>query len=136
MTNRVPTVSTAPMVEHDPCVGDKTRQQEADKGDDRDGDCVGQLGLDVLDVVAVCAGRGHDGRVGDGGAVVAADSAGQACGDADHQQRIADLEDGQNNGDQDAEGAPACAGRESEQAGNDEDDRREHAEQTGGSGPS
>ena len=42
--------------QYDPCVGDKARQQEADKGDDRDGDGVGQLRRHVVDVVALGTG--------------------------------------------------------------------------------
>ena len=83
----------------------------------------------MLDVVAVCTGRGHDGRVGDGGAVVAADSAGKACGDTDHKQVGSVSKDGQHDGDQDAEGAPAGAGGESQTDRDEEDDRREHGEQ-------
>ena len=118
----------------DPCALDEARDDEVDKAYERNGDRVGQLSPDVLNVVAVSAGGGHDGRVGNGGAVVAADSAREAGGDADHQQRIADLEDGQDDGDEDAEGSPARAGRKGQQAGDNEYDRREHVEQARGGG--
>ena len=83
----------------------------------------------MLNVVAVCTGRGHDGRVRNGGAVVAADSAGKARRDTDHEQVGSVSKDGEYNGDQDAEGAPAGAGGESQTDRDEEDDRREHGEQ-------
>ena len=65
---------------------------------------------------------GHDGGIGDGGAVVSADCAGQAGGHADYSQFAAGGEYIQYDGNQDAEGAPGGAGGECNEAGYDEDD--------------
>lgn len=116
-----------------------------DEGYKRDGGNrkhVGCLRRYMVDMVALRAGRGHDRRIGDGRAVVTHDGAGQAGGDADDQELVAALEHKTGFGideylrddrDQDAEGAPACAGREGEEAGDDEDNGRKHLHQSGGS---
>ena len=57
----------------------EARDDETDEADGRDGDRVGQLRGDVVQVVALRTGGRHDGGVGDGGAVVAADSARARC---------------------------------------------------------
>ena len=100
---------------------DKARDDEADERDRRDRDRVRQLRTDVVDVVALRTRGGHDGGIGDRGAVVAADSARETSGDTDDLQ-LAAREDRQNDRDQDTEGTPGGTGRESEQARYQEDD--------------
>ena len=109
----------------------ETGHNISDKGDDRTGDGVGKLRGHVVHVVALSAGRGHDGGVGDGGAVVAAHSARHAGGDADDAQGIVQGEDVLHDGDQDAEGAPAGAGRKGNKNCNAEDDQRHKVHQAG-----
>ena len=87
----------------------------------------------MREVIDLRTGRGHDGRVGNGGAVVAADSARAAGGDADYEQLAGGGKNRGRDGDEDAEGAPGGAGRESEDAGHDEDDRGQQAVKSAGS---
>ena len=76
----------------------------------------------MVDVVAGGAHGGHDGGVGDGGAVVAEDTAGQHHTDG-HAYGGADGDgQGHGDGDEDGEYAPGAAGGEGGQAGSDEDD--------------
>ena len=96
-------------------------EQVAARRDGGGGHGVGQLSGDMVDVAAVGTGGSHDGGVGDGRAVVAADRAGQAGGDGDHQhltlrERMAD------DGHEDGEGTPRSAGGEGEEDGHEEDD--------------
>lgn len=86
----------------------------------------------MVHVVALGAGGGHDGGVGDRGAVVAADGAGHTGGDADDGHGVVHLKHALNNGDQDAEGAPAGAGGEGQEAAHHEHDHRQEHLQTGG----
>ena len=79
-----------------------------DKADERyrgNGDRVRQLSRYVVDVVTLRTRRGHDGGVGNGRAVVAAYSARETGGDTDDLQ-LAVREDGQNDRNEDTEGAP------------------------------
>ena len=85
-------------------------------------------------MVAHRTGRGHDGRVGDGRAVVAEHGAGQARGHADDKQLARRVEHVGDDRQQDAERAPARAGGEAQHTGDDEDDRRQEAEQRPGRG--
>lgn len=43
---------------------DEARENEADKADTRDSCRIGELGGNVLDMVNVSTGRGHDGSIG------------------------------------------------------------------------
>ena len=86
----------------------------------------------MVNVVAVCAGGRHDGGVGDGGAVVAADRTGETGGNAHDLQVGSRVEDRKHDGDEDAEGAPARAGGEGQQAGDHEDDSGQQHEETFG----
>ena len=72
----------------------------------RHGDGVWQLRCDMVEVVGLRAGRCHDGRVGDGGAVVAADCARAAGGYADDEQSAVAGENGGDDGNEYAERAP------------------------------
>ena len=76
--------------------------------------------------------RGHDGGVGDGGAVVAAHGAGQAGRDGD-DQHFAFRECVAHDGDQNGEGSPARAGGKGQEHRHQEDDHRQQVLQ-GGSG--
>ena len=79
----------------------------------------------MRDVIALRAGACHNGRIGDGRAMVAADRAGHARAHADYAKRVGEREYREGDRDQYAEGAPACAGREREAAGNEEYDERQ-----------
>ena len=86
----------------------------------------------MVQVVTLRTGRRHDGRIGDRGAVVAADSAGHACGHGDdHQLIVCCLEAGNDDRDQDTEGSPAGTGREGEAYRDQEDDERQESCKTG-----
>ena len=60
-------------------------EQEADQGGDTNRQGIGQLGLYVLQMVAAGAGGGLDGGVGDGGAVVTEQTAGNDRADSQSQ---------------------------------------------------
>ena len=96
------------------------------------GNGVGQLGGNMVHMAAMRTGRGHDGGVGNGRAVVAAHSAGQAGRNGDHQH-LALRESVADNGDQDGEGAPGGAGGKGQEHRHQEDDDRQQVLQ-GGSG--
>ena len=68
----------------DPDVLYESRDHEHYKGDCRNGDGVRHLGGYVVEVVALTACRGHDGRVGYRRAVVTANSACKARGHTDY----------------------------------------------------
>ena len=90
--------------------------------------CVGQLGGHVLHVHAARARTGQDGGVGDGRAVVAHDAAAQGGGQGDDQQMGADGRGNRyDDGDQDAEGAPGCAGGKAEERGHHKHDDGQQA---------
>ena len=93
----------------------------ADRRDGGHGDGIGQLGGHMVHMAAMGARRGHDGGIGDGGAVVAADRAGQARRDGD-DQHLALREGVADDGDQDGEGAPRSAGGKGEEDRHEEDD--------------
>ena len=78
------------------------------EGDDGAGDGVGQLGGNMVHMVALSTGRGHDGGIGDGGAVVTAHRAGHAGGDTDDAQRVLQGEDGHGDGDQETTLVRTC----------------------------
>ena len=107
---------------------------EADKADDRDGERIGKLRGNMVKMLTLRTGGGHDGRVGDGGAVVAAHGARAAGGDADDEQLAVSREDGGNDRDQNAKRAPACAGGKGQNAGHDENDGGQHTVQPRRSG--
>ena len=87
----------------------------------------------MVHVVALRARGGHDGGVGDGGAVVAAHRPRHAGGDADDGHGIAHVEHVLDDGDQDAEGAPGGAGGKGQQAAHREhDDGQQHLDAGGG----
>ena len=83
-------------------------------------------------MVAHRTGGGHDGRVGNGRAVVAEHGTGQARGHADDEQTARRVEHIGDDRQQDAERAPARAGGEAQHTGDKEDDRRQKAEQRPG----
>ena len=83
-------------------------------------------------MVALSAGGGHDGGIRDRGAVVPEHGAGKAGGDADNEQGAVGGENIGDDGDENAEGAPACAGGEAEQTGHKEDDGGKKAEKSPG----
>ena len=101
--------------DHEPVLN-QTGQHEADERHDRDRDRVRQLRLDVVDVFAAGTCGGHDGRIGNRRAVVAADSASQAGGHTDEQQRAGRIEDVDDNRNQNTECAPRRTGRERQHA--------------------
>ena len=80
----------------------------------------------MVEMVALCAGGGHDRRIGDRRAVVAHDGARKARGDADDEKLAVRREHVRHDRDQNAERTPARAGGEGKTAANEEDDRREH----------
>ncbi len=73
-------------------------------------------------VFALSACGGHDGGIGNGGAVVTAYGAGEAGGHADDGQLAACGEYIKHDGDEDAEGTPGGAGGECDEACYNEDD--------------
>lgn len=94
-------------------------------GQERDncaGDGIGQLGGHMIHMVALSAGRGHDGGVGDGGAVVAANRTSHTGGNADDAHRILQGEDCHSDGDQDAEGTPRSTGSKRQETADQKDD--------------
>ncbi len=95
-------------------------QQEGDKGNRSDRDGIGQLCFHMVEVIASCTGRGHDGGIRDRGAVVSADRTGKAGGNADKEQRAVD-KDGNHDGDEDTEGPPGSTGSEGKQTGDEKD---------------
>ena len=112
--------------EHNKDIADESGDQVGDEGNSCNGDDVGQLRGDMGDMLTLCTGGSHDRRIGDRGAVVAADSAGHAGGDGDnHQLRVGVLEHCNNDRDQDSEGTPGGSRRESQKAPHNENDRRE-----------
>ncbi len=72
-------------------------------------------------MVTLRACRCHNGGIGDGGAVVAADSAREAGGNTDELERVSGLEHAEHDGDKDAEGTPAGSRCEGDKASRDED---------------
>ena len=111
------------------------RDEVGDAGHHRAGDGVRQLCGHMVYVVALGARGGHDGGVGDGGAVVAADRARHAGGDADDGHGVVHGEDVLHDGNQDAEGAPGGAGGEGQQAADGEHDQRQDHLEAAGGGP-
>ena len=105
---------------------------EAHERDDRHREHVGQLRLHVDYVVHVRAGRGHDRRIRNGRAVIAADRTSQAGGDADGEQLGLGRENRHDDRDEDAESTPARARGKRETKRNEKDNRRQHAIQAGG----
>ena len=75
------------------CVRDKACDDIPDKADGCRNDGIGKLRGNVRHMIALSAGRGHDGGIGNRGAVVAADRACHTGGDADDTERIAERED-------------------------------------------
>ena len=95
----------------------------------------------MVDMVALTTGGSHDGGVGNGGAVVTADSAGQAGTDGDHQHLrhgslTGSVVDGginlDHDGDEDTEGAPGSTGSEGQTHTDQEDDSGQEVSQTAG----
>ena len=89
----------------------------------------------MVHMVALGAGGGHDGGIGDGGAVVTTHGAGHAGGDAHDGQRVIHGEHVLNDGNQHTEGAPAGTGGESQQAADDKHQRRQQHLHTLGAAP-
>ena len=91
-------------------IADQAGDDVGHGGNGRAGKGIGHLGRNVVDVVALRAGARHDRCIGDGRAVVAADGAGHAGAHGDdHELGVGLLEAGDDDGDEDAEGAPARA---------------------------
>ena len=97
------------------------------KGDCRN--CYGIRNLcgNVNEVVALCAGRGHDGRIGNRGAMVAANSTCKTCGHTDDNELAACGEDAYNDRDKYAECTPRRTCRERKEASNKEDYCRQNS---------
>ena len=116
--------------EHNQGIADESGDQVGDEGNSCNGDDVGQLRGDMGDMLTLCTGGSHDRRIGDRGAVVAADSAGHAGGDGDnHQLRVGVLEHCNNDRDQDTKGSPAGSGGKGEERTDQEDDGRQERHQ-------
>ena len=77
---------------HNQRIGDKACNQIPHKADGCRSDGIGQLRGNVRHMIALGAGRGHDGGIGNGRAVIAADRTGHTGGNTDHAQRIAEGE--------------------------------------------
>ena len=108
----------------DPCVLNKAGKDVAYKGYACAGQCIGQLGVHMVDVVTLAAGGCHDGGIGDGGTMVTADSAGQTGGNGNHHQLTAG-EHAAHDGQQHTKGAPGGAGGESQAGADEEHDGRQ-----------
>ena len=119
---------------------DEASEDVSHKGNSGSGHSVGQLSLNVVQVVALATGRSHDGGIGDGGAVVAADGTGHTSGNQDGTDGlIAGLEantdfgeSSNDDGDQDTESTPGSTGSEGHDTGDDEDDGGQHGHHTTG----
>ena len=116
--------------EADPDVLNEAGDDEHHEGDAGNGESVRNLSGNVSEVVALCARRGHDGRVGDGGAMVTANSACKASGHTDDEELAAFGEDGNDDRNENTEGAPGRTGRECKEASYDEDDGGEEVCET------
>ena len=86
----------------------------------------------MVDMVTLRPGRGHNGGVGDGGAVVAAHRARHTGGDADDGQGLAHGEHALDDGDEDAEGAPGGSSGKGQQAAHREYDNGQQNLNAGG----
>jgi len=113
---------------------DEAGEQVAHKAHTGNGEGIGQLGGNVENMVTLGTGGGHDGGVGNGGAVVAADSAGHAGGDRNNHEFIVQVrtEYTDHDGDQNAEGTPGCAGGKAESAADQEDDGGQEVHESSG----
>ena len=113
--------------EVDDDVLDQAREDEAHERDACHSQRVGNLREHMVQVEAVRAGGGHDGGVGDGGAVVAHYAAGAGRGQTDGAENRLDVivEDGDDDGSHDADGAPRGAGGEANGRADQEDHGRE-----------
>lgn len=109
----------------DPDVLYQSGNDEHDKRDRRDRDGVRHLRGYVVEVVALTARGGHDGRIRDGGAVVAADRARKTRGHTDDEQLRARGEDGGNDWNENTERTPGCTRGKCQDTRNQEDDRGE-----------
>ena len=109
--------------EADDHVLDQAGQDEADEGNAGHGQRIGDLGEHMVQVIAVCAGRSHDGGVGDGGAVVAHNAAGAGRRQTDGAQDGVgvEVEHLDHDGGHDADGAPGGTGGEADGRADDED---------------
>ena len=107
----------------------------AHETDRRHGNGVGELCRNVVDVLDLRPGGGHNRGVGNGGAVVAADGTRQAGRNADNHEGVIVGENRGDNGNQDAERAPGGTGGEGQYAGDEENHGGEHTvEVVGGPG--
>ena len=103
-TSSVPITSTMPIARQISGLRTKPAITKAYERDGHHRQDVGDLRRHMLQVVAVRAGGRHDGRVRDGRHVIARHGSRQAGGDADGQKLGLVGEDGQHDGDEDAEG--------------------------------
>ena len=106
-------------------LGKKACQQIAGDADGNNDHSVLNLGLDMIDMVALCTGGGHDGGVGDGGNMISADS---SCQDGRHRNNhhggVIFLKHIDHDGHKDRKSSPACAGGECDKDGNQENNGR------------
>ena len=80
----------------------------------------------MVEVVALCARRSEDGRIGDGRGVVAADGTRKDGGDGNDEDVRCRLTEHRNrNRDEDAERAPARAGGKGKPCGDEKEERRQ-----------
>ena len=109
----------------------KARDQVAGHTGRHDDHGVLHLGLHVVDVVRLCTGAGHDGRIRDRRNMVAADSTRQHRGYRhDHHGGVRLGEHIDDDGDQNRKRAPAGAGGERNKNRNAEDQQRHKAHET------
>ena len=95
--------------------------------------CVGKLRLDVVDVVALRAGRRHDGGIRNGADVVTVHSARKHGGHREEEQTFAGrrAHNCGGNGDQHAEGTPRGTRRKGQKASDDEEHEGDDAKRHG-----
>ena len=108
--------------EADDHVLDDTGEDEAHERHAGNRQSIGDLGEHVVQVVAVCTGGSHDGGIGDGGAVVAHNTAGAGRRQTDGTEdglglKVEHLHD---DGSHNADGAPRRTGGETDSRTDDE----------------
>ena len=107
---------------HDVPLGDECEENVSYEGDACNGERIGKLRGYVGHMVALCAGAGHDGSIGDGRAVVAANASCKACRHTYDEKGIVCREDRRYDGDKDTEGSPGGSRREGKADSYEEDD--------------
>ena len=116
--------------QHNDPVLDEACQNVGHGGHTGHGQRVRQLGGHMVHMVTLSTGRGHDGGVGNGRAVIAADSTRQAGRHGnDHDLALARKYSG-HDGQQNAERAPGCTGGKCQT----QCDQEDHSRQENGQG--